>query len=605
MGDAARALIGSPRTRPVLLFALALALFLAPFAVGTEYRLFIATQMAAYVLVAIGLNLLNGYGGQVSLGHGALVAIGAYTVALAMVDHQWSFWPAALLAMAAAAAVGAVMALPAFRLSTWYFALITLGFAEVVGGLLTEWRALTHGFAGVVGIPKPVVLGHMLTSSDLYWLALSLNVVALLGMANLLRSRFGRALVAVRDNPVAATAAGVSLVRIKMLAFVVSAAMAGLAGALFAVQKTVVTPDDFTADFSIFFLLMVVLGGAGRLWGPVVGAVVFFLVPELLTALQSWRMLIYGVALLLLMLYAPHGLVGAIETGWKRLRTQLGLSNIPPAPSLAATRETVQPVAGAALSVRNVEKRFGGVAALAGVSLDVAAGATHAIVGPNGSGKTTLLNMISGFYPIDGGAILVDGRSVVGMAPHRIARDGVGRTFQTPRMLPQLSVLDNALLGAFPAERQGAAEAALSLPRARREQAASLGGALRYLDFVGLADRAMEPAGELPHGQQRLAEIARALVGRPRLLLLDEPAAGLSLAELDRLGELIEAIGALGTTVVIVEHHLELVANICSTVTVLERGTVLASGTPAEVFSHEEVIAAYMGSHTGVGQAAS
>jgi hypothetical protein len=232
---------------------------------------------------------------------------------------------------------------------------------------------------------------------------------------------------------VAATARGVSLVRIKMMAFVVSAAMAGLAGALFAVQKTVVTPDDFTADFSIFFLLMVVLGGAGRLWGPVVGAVVFFLVPELLTALQSWRMLIYGVALLLLMLYAPHGLVGAIEAGWKRLRTQLGLSNIPPAPSVATARETVQPVAGAALSVRDVEKRFGGVAALAGVSLDVAAGTTHAIVGPNGSGKTTLLNMISGFYPIDSGTILIDGRSVVGMAPHRIARNGVGRTFQPPR----------------------------------------------------------------------------------------------------------------------------------------------------------------------------
>src|SRR3984893_12041889 len=523
MGDTARALIGSPRTRPAPPFTLALALYLAPFAVGTEYRLFIATQMAAYVLVAIGLNLLNGYAGQVSLGHGALVAIGAYATAILTVDHHWSFWAATLVGMVAAAGVGALVALPSFRLSTWYFALITLGFAEVVAGLLTEWRALTHGFAGVVGIPKPMVLGHTLTSFDLYWLALSFNILALLGMANLLRSRFGRALVAVRDNPVAATAAGGSLVRIKMMAFVTSAAMAGLAGALFAVQKTVVTPDDFTADFSIFFLLMVVLGGAGRLWGPVVGAVVFFLVPELLTALQSWRMLIYGVALLLLMLYAPHGLVGAIETGWKRLRTRLGLSNIPPAPSLATVRETVQPVAGAALSVRDVEKRFGGVSALAGVSLDVAAGMTHAIVGPNGSGKTTLLNMISGFYPIDGGTILIDGRSVVGMAPHRIARGGVGRTFQTPRMLPQLSVLDNALLGAFPAERQGAAAAALCLPRARREQAASLGDALRYLDFVGLADRAMEAAGGPPHRPQRLAAIAPAVVGRPRLLLLDGP----------------------------------------------------------------------------------
>ncbi|HTE35293.1 MAG TPA: branched-chain amino acid ABC transporter ATP-binding protein/permease [Reyranella sp.] len=595
----------SSRARPALLFALAVVLYLAPFAIGTEYRLFIATQMAAYVLVAVGLNLLNGYGGQVSLGHGALVAIGAYAVAIAMVDHHWSFWPAALLAMLAASAVGAVMALPAFRLSTWYFALITLGFAEVVGGLLTEWRELTHGFAGVVGVPKPVLFGHELSSLDLYWLALTLNILALAGMANLLASRFGRALVGVRDNPVAATASGVSLVRIKMLAFVVSAAMAGLAGALFAVQKTVVTPDDFTADFSIFFLLMVVLGGAGRLWGPVVGAVVFFLVPELLAALQSWRMLIYGTALLFLMLYAPHGLVGAIEAGWQLLRKRIGFAAAAPQPLAAARRQSVEPVAGAALSVQGVEKHFGGVTALAGVSLEVAACTTHAIVGPNGSGKTTLLNMISGFYPIDAGSILVDGRSVIGLAPHRIARRGVGRTFQTPRMLPALSVLDNALLGAYPAERQSALSAALRLPLARREQAASLGDALGYLDFVGLAGRALEPAGELPHGQQRLAEIARALVGRPRLLLLDEPAAGLSLDELDRLGELIAAIGRLGTTVVIVEHHLELVANICSSVTVLERGAVLASGTPAEVFSHPEVIAAYMGTQAGVGQAAS
>ena len=347
-----------------------------------------------------------------------------------------------------------------------------------------------------------------------------------------------------RDNPVAATAAGVSLVRIKMLAFVVSAAMAGLAGALFAVQKTVVTPDDFTADFSIFFLLVVVLGGAGRLWGPVIGAIVFFLVPELLAALQSWRMLIYGIALLLLMLYAPHGLVGAIEVGLEASAQRGSALPVPPEPLAAASREPVEPVAGATLSVQGVEKRFGGVAALAGVSLDVAAGATHAIVGPNGSGKTTLLNMISGFYPVDAGTILVDGRSVIGLAPHRIA---------APRRRPHLP--DAAHAAATERARQRAARR-LSRPSARarcrrrcacrsarREQAASLGDALRYLDFVGLADRAREPAGELPHGQQRLAEIARALVGRPRLLLLDEPAAGLSLAELDRLGELIAAIG--------------------------------------------------------------
>jgi ABC-type branched-subunit amino acid transport system ATPase component len=229
------------------------------------------------------------------------------------------------------------------------------------------------------------------------------------------------------------------------------------------------------------------------------------------------------------------------------------------------------------------------------VSLEVAAGTTHAIVGPNGSGKTTLLNMISGFYPIDSGTILIDGRSVVGMAPHRIARNGVGRTFQTPRMLPQLSVLDNALLGAFPAERQGAAAAALCLPRAWREQAASLGDALRYLDFVGLTDRAMELAGELPHGQQRLAEIARALVGRPRLLLLDEPAAGLSADETKRLSAAIRAIAKRGTTVLLIEHDMKLVMNTADTIAVLDFGRKVVEGPPAQIRQDPAVIAAYLG----------
>jgi ABC-type branched-subunit amino acid transport system ATPase component len=334
----------------------------------------------------------------------------------------------------------------------------------------------------------------------------------------------------------------------------------------------------------------------------VVGALVFFLVPELLAALQSWRLLIYGSALLLLMIYAPHGLVGAMDAGWKRLRARRGLSNIPPTPDVArADAASIRPIEGMALAVREVRKKFGGVAALDGVSVEVPAGTSHAIVGPNGSGKTTLLNMISGFYQVDEGAIEVGGRSVIGMASHRIAGQGVGRTFQTPRMMPDLSVLENVLLGAYMAETNDPLSATLRLPGARREQAQSLAEALRYLDFVGLRERAMEPAGELPHGQQRLAEIARALVGRPRLLLLDEPAAGLSLAELDRLSQLIADIGRLGTTVVIVEHHLELVANICASVTVLERGKVLASGTPAQVFSNEAVISAYMGTNVRIG----
>jgi ABC-type branched-subunit amino acid transport system ATPase component/ABC-type branched-subunit amino acid transport system permease subunit len=583
-------LLARPSARRIGYGLVLLAIFALPLVVPSEYRLFIATQMGVYLLVALGLNFLTGYGGQVSLGHGALVAVGSYAAGIAMVDHHWSFWTAAPLAMVAAALIGSLMALPAFRLSTWYFALITLGFAQVAQGLMIEWRGLTHGFAGLVGIHAPGIAGHALDARELYWLVAAVLVVCFVGLGNLIDSRFGRALVAVRDNPAAAIASGVSLARLKMFAFVLSAAIAGLAGALFAVQKTVITPDDFTADFSIFFLLIVVLGGSGRRWGPVVGTVVFFLVPELLTALQTWRLLIYGIALLALMLFAPHGLVGAGEGLWRRLAGSRPHS----LPDLVD--DTAAPaVEGVSVAVRGVEKRFGGVAALAGVSIAVESGSVHAIVGPNGSGKTTLLNLISGFYPIDGGDILLGEFQVRGRPAHQIARFGVGRTFQTPKLLPGLSVIENVMLGAFAGQRTGIAGVVLRLPSARRETHAFTATALRYLDFVGLRDRAATLAGELPHGQQRLVEIARALVGRPRLLLLDEPAAGLSLAELDRLAELIRAIHGLGVTVVVVEHHLELVASICSRVSVLDRGQVLASGTPGEVFSHGDVVQAYMG----------
>jgi branched-chain amino acid transport system permease protein len=591
------------------LVLLGVCVFLAAFPLLTrsDYRLFVATQIGIYLLVVVGLNVLTGYAGQPSLGHGALLAIGAYAAAIAMVDHHWSFWPSALLSMALTAAAGAVMGLPAFRVSTWYFALITLGFAEVVSGMLIEWRALTHSFNGIVGIPKPSILGHAMGSTELFWLVAALNIGCFAVVANLVHSRFGRALMAVRDNAAAATASGVSLVRMKLFAFVLSAAITGLAGALYAVQKTVITPDDFTAEFSIFFLVVVVLGGAGSLWGPALGTLVFFYVPELLDSLRSWRLLIYGVVLLMLMRFAPHGLSGAIRALWSTLRARLGgparPRRVAPAATVTETRAPAPVGAGMTVVAHKVAKRFGGVAALDSVDIDIAAGSVHAIVGPNGSGKTTLLNMISGFYRPDAGSIRLGGVDVVGHSPARIARLRVGRTFQTPKLLPELSASENVMLGGYTAERASGLEVALRLPRARREQRALESRAKRYLDFVGLGERDVAEAGDLSHGQQRLAEIARAMIGTPRLLLLDEPAAGLSLGELDRLGALIDSIRALGVTVVIVEHRLELVASICSRVTVLDRGTVLAGGTPGEVFSNPAVVRAYMGTRK-VGAAA-
>ena len=580
----------------ILLFIVAF-----PFIGHSDYRLYLGTQVGIYLLVAMGLNLLSGYAGQPSLCHGALLAVGGYVTALAMTDHDWSFWPSALISMVITAGAGALIALPAFRVSAWYFALITLAFADVVGGLLVEWGGLTHSFAGVVGIPMPSLAGHEFSPAQLFWLVAAIDIACFVMIANLIRGRFGRGLVALRDNEAAARVSGISLVRLKLFAFVVSAAVTGLAGAFYAVQKSVITPDDFTADVSIFFLIVVVLGGSGRLWGPAIGTLAFFVVPELLTSLQSWRLLIYGVVLLALMLFAPHGLEGAIRAGWSKLvarpKPRITAQAAPPqATPPQTTPPHANPVgAGMKLSIHGLVKRFGGVVALDGIALAIEAGTVHAIVGPNGSGKTTTLNMICGFFRPDAGSIRVDETEVLGFGPARLARSGVGRTFQTPKLLSDLSTTANAMLGAYATERATATEVALWMPRAMRENVTLTAQAQYFLQFVGLGDRLDESAGELPHGQQRLAEIARALMGRPRLLLLDEPAAGLSLAEIDRLGALIRSIAGLGVTVVIVEHHLDLVADICHRVTVLDRGRVLAEGTPDDVFRDPAVVSAYMG----------
>jgi ABC-type branched-subunit amino acid transport system permease subunit/ABC-type branched-subunit amino acid transport system ATPase component len=570
--------------------ALAVALALPAFVGANSYALFVATQLGIYIIAAIGLNLLSGYAGQVSLGHAAFVAIGAYSVALLTVDHHWSFWAAAAVGMGLAAGLGVLAALPAFRLNTWYFAFITLAFALVFEKMIVEWRWLTKGFAGVVGVPPPSAFGYEFGPRPLYYTVVLITIVAFVIVRNIIDSRFGRIFVAVRDVEPAALAVGASPQRTKLVAFVISAALAGIAGAFFAVQKTVVTPDDFTADFSIFFLLTIVLGGLGTLWGPIIGALVFFLIPELLTGMESWRMLIYGVILLGLMLFAPHGLYGALRQAWRRLAPPT-----PRAPAEVAQRTEHPPIAGLALEISGLSKRFGGVLALDGVEFSAPVGSCCAIVGPNGSGKTTLLNLASGYYKPDAGSVKIGGIETLGSSAQKIAARGVGRTFQTPRLVAGLTALDNVVLGAFMRERASLLSIALRLPYARQEARRLREEALGFLHFVGAADRAETEAGETPHGQQRLIEIARAMMGGTRLILLDEPAAGLSMVELERLELLIKRICELGATIVIVEHHLDLVANIASYVMVLDRGTVLAAGKPASVFNDARVMRAYMG----------
>lgn len=599
-----------PVARPVLpswsrLLLVAAALVVVatlPQMTGDSYHTYLLTTVGIYAVVAMGLNLLFGYTGQVSLGHGALVAVGAYTAAILMTESGWSFWPAAIAAAGVAGVVGSVMALPALRLSSWHVALITLFFALVTRSVLVELEGLTGGWSGILGVPRPAIGGTDLTDTQLLWIVIGLNVVVFLALRNLVRSRLGAAMLAVRDAPEAGRTVGVRIVRIKLFAFAASAALAGLGGALLTAQEGSVTPDLFPIDFSIFFLIVVIIGGAGRLAGPLIGTLVFFAVPELLTGLAEWRGLVYGLALMALMVFAPTGVVGL----WDRFRSTLSWRRASASGATAPLADAeihadptvdlrLPPSEPSALRVTGVTKAFGGVQALDGAELDVEPGSVHVIVGPNGSGKTTLLNAITGFVVPDDGSILLDGHELRGQRAEAIARSGVARTFQTARLLPEASALENVLLGAYSRERATGIELVVHAPRAVRERAQLRREAEDLLAFVGLGDRAETPASDLPHGGQRLLEVARALLARPRLLLMDEPAAGLSLTELEALGRLIGRIRASGVTVLLVEHHVELVAEVADRVTVLDRGRVLVSGPPETALADARVVEAYLG----------
>ncbi|MEJ8825354.1 branched-chain amino acid ABC transporter ATP-binding protein/permease [Variovorax humicola] len=563
-------------------------------ALVNSYYLLLMTFAAIYMVAAMGLNVLTGYAGIVSIAHGALVCVGTYAAAIASVRYGWGFWPSAVLSAAVGLAFSVVLGLPALRLSSWYFVLITIAFTLAVTAMLNDLRGFTGGYGGIVGIPKPSLAGVKVEGFGLF--ALVVGVAGLLWwvMHNLIDSRIGWALQSIREGDVRARANGVSTARLRLFAFAFSGAVAGLAGAFYASAKGVVTPEDFSFDFSIFFLFVVVLGGPARLSGPLLGVAAFYVLPELLDSLKEYRMIAYGVGLLAFSVFLPEGLAGAIAGFDDRRQARRATARAAAMPRDAGPA-VVEPVQGMALLIRGLAKEFGGVRALDGISLDVQPGSIHAIVGPNGSGKTTLLNMISGFYPASSGSIRLDGAEVVGRGPTSIARLGVQRTFQTPKLLGELSLLENVRFGAYARELSSGLEIAFRLPRARREAAALDAEALRLLALVGLAARAHEHAALLPHGQQRLVEIARALIGRPKLLLLDEPAAGLSMGELDELGDLMRAIRRMGTTLIMVEHHIELVASIADAVTVLDQGRILAEGTPEQVFSSAAVVHAYTG----------
>ena len=552
---------------------------------GGSYFTFIAALVALTTIVGVGLNVLVGLTGQISLGHVGFYAIGAYTVAilsLAGVD----FWPAFIAAGLISAVVGALLALPAMRVSGPYLAMVTIAFGFIVEHSIIEMRDLTGGQNGLMGFSGPSIWGHAFSEREIAIFAIVIAGLSLLFFYKLSRSSWGRAMVSVRDAEVAARSIALEPLGIKVAAFAISAGLTGLAGAIYAPLMMYIAPSSFMFSQSIIFLFAVIVGGIGWTLGPLVGAIVTVLLPELLSGLAEYRLLFFGVMLLGVLWTAPSGVVGAIARLFAKRKPQEDATNneTPVSVSDFLRRDNN----GAELRVNDIGITFGSIRAASDVSLVAKPGNVTSIIGPNGAGKTTVLNMIGCFYRPDSGSIMLAGKELAGASATVASRCGIARTYQTTKLFPTLSVLDNVLIGL----RKGK----LGNPIGALESPADVAIANSLLNFVGYSGCHAIAAGDLPHVDRRLVEIARSLALRPSVLLLDEPAAGLVQGEKIELAKLLREIADLGIAVVLVEHDMGLVMGISNEILVLDAGTPISSGEPSTVRSDPAVIKAYLGS---------
>lgn len=569
---------------------------------SNRYEVFNLELLMIYIIAVLGLNLLM-QTGLISIGTTASFAFGAYFVGIATVKHSWSFFLALAAAAVLTAVIGLGLGLPALRMGVFTFAMVTLGYATVATGLALQLIDLTGGGDGFAGIMMPAPFDDL---NSFYWLLAIVLVLAYVIARNWIRSPLGRASVAVEASPVAARSVGISPHHAKLWAFAVSSAFAGVAGGLYGALLGFVAPDSFTLNLAILWLLMVLLGGAGTVAGPIVGAIVLFRIPlaveDVTDRPGQWSLLVYGAVLLLSVHFFPRG----IMSGWQWVKLRLSRGKVEEAHERkrAAVKTMLEPIQierDTVLQVSKISKNLSGVQALRDVGLTVRPGTVHALIGPNGSGKTTMLNVMSGFMPPDEGTVSLLGRDVTHMTAHRRAQLGLARTFQTPSVFEAAVCRDNVMIALDQHRKHNSVSHLVRLPWARRDERRTYDRAVGLLDSVGLGHRVTTPAGDLPPGERRLLELARVLALEPKIVLMDEPAAGLTEPEIEELEECVRALRESGVAVLLVEHHVDFVLRLADEITVIDFGEVIARGEPDEVRTDPAVIAAYLGETTEEG----
>jgi ABC-type branched-subunit amino acid transport system ATPase component/ABC-type branched-subunit amino acid transport system permease subunit len=572
----------------------ALVLALLPVIFDDPFFILVMQSLAYLFIVTLGLDILVGWTGQISLGHAGLYAVGAYTSALASTRLGLPFWLSAPLGVALAGLFGAALAIPSLRARGPYLAMVTIAFGFMAEVTSNRW-SLTGGPMGIMSIPAPTLPdGSEMTATQYFWLIAGVALMCHLFAANMFRARLGRTLLAVQASEIAAQSVGINVFRYKVLAFVVSSVYAGIGGVFFAHQNGFINSDTFVFSLSVSFLTSALMGGSGTLFGPLVGSVILNLIPTVFAGLQEYQLYIYGGIILVTIVFLPKGIVGSLRQmslfrRWRRLSAAIATDTS----VLDFARDTVNH--GPVLAVRGLAKSFGGIRALSGIDVAIKRGSVHGLIGPNGSGKSTFVNVVTGVFRPSAGTIMLDDKALVPQGPHRMARYGITRTFQSIRLFGELPVIDNVMVGFHLQLRCGFFSQLLQTRAAVAEEAAFRRKALALLEFVGIAERAHDRAQNLSYGQQRLLEIARALAARPQLLMLDEPAAGVNPTELHDLARIIRDIKAAGVTLLVIEHHMELIMGISDVISVFDFGQKIAEGNAAAVREDKKVIEAYLG----------